>query len=276
MIDIKSYSDSLRRDADGIWYASDTGPVSYPEHGNAQCRQIEDGSFWFEHRNRCILAAVASRPPSGPLFDIGAGNGFVAQALERAGFPVVALEAGVDGARNARARGLEAVICSTLEASRIRRGSLAAVGLFDVLEHVADDAAFLGDLRSRIVPGGRIYLTVPAGRLLWSDEDEIAGHYRRYSLGGLVTRLSTAGFEVEFATGIFAPLVLPVLLLRSLPSRLRLRRASTTETYSREHGRRGGLLGALLNRSFARELERIGRRRRSRFGTSCLAVARAV
>jgi SAM-dependent methyltransferase len=275
MVDITRYSADLRRGADGIWYASGTGTVSYPDDGNAQCREIEDGSFWFGHRNRCIVAAVRARPPAGPILDVGAGNGFVAQALERAGFATIAMEAGHDGARNARSRGLDPVICSTLEASGLRDGSVSAAGLFDVLEHVEDDAAFLRDLRRRLAPGALLYLTVPAGRFLWSDEDVAAGHYRRYSRGSIVERLVGAGFGIEYATRFFAPLVAPVFMMRSLPSLLGVRRSSTTATYRREHSRRGGLAGALLERAFARELGRIERGGVGRFGTSALAVARA-
>lgn len=48
--------------------------ISYPEGGHAVCREVEDSSFWFAHRNRCIVAAVERMPPCGPILDIGGGG----------------------------------------------------------------------------------------------------------------------------------------------------------------------------------------------------------
>ena len=59
--DLPSLAPGLERRADGIWFARRQAPVSYPEHGNAACLQIEDRSFWFRHRNRCIASVVTGR-----------------------------------------------------------------------------------------------------------------------------------------------------------------------------------------------------------------------
>ena len=40
-------STKLRRDATGIWVSKEHGIVSYPDQGNEDNFQIEDGSFWF-------------------------------------------------------------------------------------------------------------------------------------------------------------------------------------------------------------------------------------
>jgi 2-polyprenyl-3-methyl-5-hydroxy-6-metoxy-1,4-benzoquinol methylase len=54
-----------------------------------------------------------------------------------------------------------------------------------VLEHIDDEQAFLREIRRCLAPGGRIYLSVPAGRWLWSDDDVQAGHFRRYTCASL-------------------------------------------------------------------------------------------
>ena len=78
----------------GIWYTSSAKTVSYPGEGNALCFQLEDSSFWFRHRNDCILAAAERFSPLEPFFDIGGGNGFVSAALQHAGREVVLIEPG--------------------------------------------------------------------------------------------------------------------------------------------------------------------------------------
>ena len=83
MVDIASIAPGLELHEDGIWYSPDEQPVSYPDEGHGACIALEDGSFWFRHRNRCIVAAVKAFPPpdGGTIFDIGGGNGFVARGL---------------------------------------------------------------------------------------------------------------------------------------------------------------------------------------------------
>lgn len=50
---------------DGIFYATGSEAISYPEQGNEACFQIEDQSFWFRHWNDCIRELVRSFPPRG-------------------------------------------------------------------------------------------------------------------------------------------------------------------------------------------------------------------
>jgi hypothetical protein len=61
------------------------------------------------------MAILRRFPPPGMLFDVGGGNGFVAAALERAGWQTVVVEPGRRGAENARARGLSRVVCATTD-----------------------------------------------------------------------------------------------------------------------------------------------------------------
>ena len=221
--DLSAIAANLERRADGIWQARTHSAVDYPDAGNAFCFQLEDHSFWFRHRNACILAAVRRHPPAGPIFDIGGGNGFVARALQQAGLPVVLVEPGPAGIANAQRRGVSPLVLATLDDAQFRPGSLPAAGLFDVIEHIKEDDAVLATLRRLLAPAGRLYLTVPAYQWLWSREDELGGHHRRYTRRRLAALLAGAGFETTYATYFFTPLPLPILLFRSLPSRLRRR-----------------------------------------------------
>lgn len=207
---------------DHIWYGNVTEPISYPSEGNEACFGIEDRSFWFQHRNACIVELVKMFPPrgSGPIFDVGGGNGFVAKGLVDAGWDVVLVEPGSGGARNAKKRGLQDVVCATTVSAGFKPNSLPAIGLFDVLEHIKDDKDFLSHLHDLLEPGGMLYLTVPSYSFLWSDADEYTGHLRRYSFKKLKKLCLAANFQKRFLTGFFAWLVVPLLLFRALPFRL--------------------------------------------------------
>jgi SAM-dependent methyltransferase len=249
--------------------------ISYPVQGNTHSFAVEDESFWFRHRNAIIAEALRQFPPGGTVYDIGGGNGFVAKGLEDAGFPAVLVEPGPAGAANARRRGLANVVCATVEAAGFDDHSLPAAGMFDVLEHIEDDAAFLRSLHRFLVPGGRLYLAVPAYNLLWAHDDVYAGHFRRYTRRSLAAVLQANGFRIEYASYFFWFLPLPIFLLRSLPSRLGWRSNPTLETVQKEHAHRKGFAHNLLQKAMAWEIGRIARRRAIPFGSSCLTVARA-
>jgi hypothetical protein len=84
----KEYTcDLIKKDA--IYYSARTRKLSYPEDGNEDCFELEDESFWFKHRNNCIIEVVKRFNPKDIFFDIGGGNGFVAKGLENNGVQTV-------------------------------------------------------------------------------------------------------------------------------------------------------------------------------------------
>jgi SAM-dependent methyltransferase len=265
---------NVQRDAAGCWSTASTARVSYPAEGAGFCFDVEDRSFWFAHRNRAVVAAVRRFPPAiGPLLDVGGGNGCVSTALRGAGLQPVVVEPSPDGARNAVRRGLSPVINATLADAGFRPSCAGGVGLFDVLEHIQDEAEFLSLVRHCLKPDGRLYLTVPAYRWLWSEEDQQAGHFRRYSRGGIRSTLRRAGFSVEFATGLFWWLPPAVFAFRSLPYRFG-RKPRVWRPSSAAHTLGGGVLRRCAMSLSVVELGAIDRGIELPFGGSWLAVAR--
>lgn len=276
MEDLASIGTNLSLNDEGIWVAGEQSIVSYPEEGNEQCFELEETSFWFNHRNEVIQYLLKIYPPGGTLFDIGGGNGFVTMALQRSGIDAVVVEPGPQGARNAKRRGVRAVVQSTLEEIGFQPNTVSAFGLFDVLEHIEGDVDFLKSLNGYMIPGGQLYLTVPALQFLWSVEDDYAGHFRRYTDRNLTSTLKLAGFSVPYVSYFFGILMPAVFLLRAIPSRLGSRRSGSMDTARREHATNKGLTGAVLTYCLHHELKRIMRGKRVPTGSSCIAVARKV
>jgi 2-polyprenyl-3-methyl-5-hydroxy-6-metoxy-1,4-benzoquinol methylase len=255
--------------SDGIWYSKTINRVSYPEDGNQNTFLVEENSFWFLHRNHCIAELVKRFSPNSCLFDIGGGNGKVSQALENEGIETVLVEPGKAGILNAKKRNIKNLICSTLEDAAFIPGSIPSIGLFDVLEHVEDDNTFLNELNRLLIPNGKIYISVPAYSLLWSNDDDLGGHYRRYNLNLLEKKLTQTGFTILYKTYIFCALPIPIFLLRSIPSRLGL---SKNQIVVAEHKRiHSGM--AILNKVHQWELRRIQKWKTIPFGGSCLIAA---
>ena len=270
---INSLASNLYVGENDILFARQTSPVAYPAEGNDWCMQIEDASYWFAHRNRCILSTVNRFKPTGTLFDVGGGNGFVSAALQQEGFEVCVVEPGLQGAQNSRQRGVRSVVCAALEDVQFEHESLPAVGLFDVLEHIEADIQFLEHLNGLLVAGGALYLTVPAYRFLWSNDDTYAHHARRYTLRSLGKLLEATGFTIDFATYFFWMLPIAILLARTIPSRLGIATRITREKVETEHAAPAGKTGRLLLRMLRSEAEWIGAGRSLPFGSSCLIAA---
>ena len=274
VIDLAAITSNLQPGPDGLWHPRSRSAFDYPDEGNSFCFQVEDHSFWFQHRNACILDAVRRLPPAGPIFDIGGGNGFVARALVQAGYQAVVVEPGLTGARNAQARGLAPVVCAALDDAGFAPGTMPAAGLFDVLEHMADDSGVIEQLARLLPRGGRLYLTVPAYQWLWSTDDDLGGHHRRYSARRLRRVVEAGGFVAEYATQIFWPLPLPILLLRALPSRLGIRPKADVDAIRQELQPQGSAGVKVLEALLAVEACWLRRGGRLPFGGSCLMVAR--
>lgn len=261
-LDVRSFAPLVTRAPEGHYVGDGTdAAVSYPDDGYDACFAVEDRSFWFQHRNRVIASLVDRVPPVGPLVDVGGGNGCVTKALQDGGVSAVLLEPAMAGIRNAAARGVRHRICGTVESVGLR--DAGGVGVFDVVEHIDDDGAFLDSLRRAMRVGAPLYLTVPAFRFLWSTEDVAAGHFRRYRLRPLSDLVFAAGFDVRFASYLFAPLVAPILVRRTFGRHL---------SSSADH-LHTGIAARALSRALDREARRVSRGGAIPLGSSCVIVA---
>lgn len=87
------------------------------------------------------------------------------------------------------------------------------LALLDVLEHQADDHAFLGELLQKMAQGSTLIVTVPAVMGLWSGSDVALGHHRRYDRTSF--RRAIAGLPVQVIEMSFLfPEMIPLALLR--------------------------------------------------------------
>jgi len=260
---------------DGIFFSGNNVKISYPQDGNQNCFQIEENSFWFKHRNNCIIKLVKKYSPNQIFFDIGGGNGFVSKGLEENAITTILMEPGLQGCLNAQKRGLSNILCSSLPDESFYHNSISAVGLFDVLEHIEDDISFLKEINRYMVSGGLIFLSVPAHSILWSKEDANAGHYRRYSLDSITSRLNKCGFKIEYSSYYFSILPVPIFLFRTLPSLFALKNKPRNYLkYKKQHEQKYGIMNKLLNKIWSLELSKIKKEKKIPFGASALVVAR--
>lgn len=175
----------------------------------------EAGHFWFEGRNAIILDRFQRFfPAAGAYLEVGCGTGFVLAAIARA-FPDMAITASevlADGLAYAAPRAPRARLLQLDARVLPFDAAFDVIGAFDVLEHIEEDAAVLAQLHRALRPGGGVLLAVPQHPWLWSVQDDIAHHVRRYRRGELEGKLRAAGFEILHTTS-FMTLLLPMLWL---------------------------------------------------------------
>jgi SAM-dependent methyltransferase len=213
---------------DGLWVpvGAAPNPVFTDEDSEILALAEEQGTY-YRVRTEAVVDWVLRSAVQGALWDVGGGGGAVAAGLQSAGVSTVVVEPSEPAAARAAARGLPAV-ASELEGLQLPDRSLSALGLFDVLEHLASPERTLREVLRVLAPGGRLFVTVPAHPFLWSDIDVHAGHHWRSTRPQLQRLLSSVGLEVERMEHWAALAVPPAAILRAFPYRVG-RRSSRAE-----------------------------------------------
>jgi SAM-dependent methyltransferase len=130
--------------------------------------------------------------------DYGAGTGeFAAWAKTHLlNAEVTVADSSQEMLNRARQRGLQTAAVPLPDSVR----NVDLVTMFDVLEHIEDDADFLKGLRQKMTTGGVVFISVPAHPWMYGAHDKRVGHYRRYTSEALKRALEAAGFRVLWMT----------------------------------------------------------------------------
>jgi 2-polyprenyl-3-methyl-5-hydroxy-6-metoxy-1,4-benzoquinol methylase len=132
---------------------------------------------WYYLAKARLLAASVGRV--GTVLDVGAGSGFFSRWLLRNGLAAKAIcvDPFYETERDEEEAGKPILFRRSIEAC-----DADLLLMMDVLEHVDDDKALLGQYLRLLRPGGRCFITVPAFQFLWSAHDVFLEHKRRYTL----------------------------------------------------------------------------------------------
>jgi len=149
------------------------------------------------------LGSAALRP-GARLLDLGAAFGFGVSEAARAGFGAFGLELSRSAARRAAVAAPGAIVAANALRLPFGTASLEIVTLWDVLEHLPDPAAVLGEIARVLVPDGRLLLTTGdvgslAARILGARWHlyTLPEHLFFFSRRSLRVLLEGAGFEIE-------------------------------------------------------------------------------
>jgi SAM-dependent methyltransferase len=158
--------------------------------------RLEARHWWYRGRRRIVIEQIERLPLRGRLriLDVGCGSGDLLGPLRRFG-AVTGVDLNPSAVEFARGRAVGEVRLGGIERLPPGLQEFDLVTCLDVLEHVADDARALAELRRVTAPGGYLVVSAPAYPALWSSHDLAAGHLRRYRRGELSMRGTTAGWR---------------------------------------------------------------------------------
>jgi SAM-dependent methyltransferase len=189
--------------------------------------RLEDSHFWFVSRRR-IFFDLLDRELGGRtdlrILEVGCGAGGMLGPLQRYG-QVMGIDIDAEYVAFCKNRGFTRVACGSGYELPFADQSFDLVCLFDTMEHIPDEARALREVRRVLVPGGRLFVSVPAYEFLWSQNDKIAHHCRRYTKGRLRKALVGAGLQprrLTYFNAFLLPLIVPAVLWQKLRERLGL------------------------------------------------------
>ncbi len=175
-----------------------------------------DRSWWSTARNRVIARTFAAHVPRGArILEVGCGTGVVTAHLRSLGWDASGVDIG-EPKRGLHAREHLMLGTNALDLPRELREKIQTLALFDVIEHLSDAPAFLGEMQGAFPCASHVVVTVPARQELWTSFDDHFGHFRRYGRVLLRKELSASGWTTihsgYFFHGLYAAIALNNLL----------------------------------------------------------------
>ncbi len=183
-------------------------------------RDLFEGHWWWRARRKILLSEIERiLAGAGPqrILDVGCGDGLFFPYLRPFGeIEGVEPESALVTDRAQRWGPIHAVPFD----KRFQPGKRFTLILFlDVLEHLDDPRSALQQAARLLESDGRILITLPAFRILWTTHDDMNEHRARYTRASLGHLASQSGIKLTDHKYLFHwlfPVKLGVRLVESL------------------------------------------------------------
>jgi SAM-dependent methyltransferase len=219
-----------------LWRCLECGFLECPDLGDAlrYYEDLEDAAYEEGREQRALqmrklLGAVRAHRPAGRLLDVGAGSGILTEQALALGYQAEGIEPSRWLQARARERRLP-VHLGTLPHASVS-GPFDVVMLIDVLEHVPQPVALLGEVRRLLHPSGVAAIVTPdlgslAARLTgfrwWHFRVAHIGYFDRSTLERALAGAGLRLLELRRPAWYFSADYLLARVNRYLPAGLRL------------------------------------------------------
>ena len=241
-----------------------------------QFLELERDHWWFIGRRRSYFRILERfLPPQrlAAVADVGCGVGGMLPELGARYGDAIGLDADPESIKICRERGFERSFVAGAHELPFASESHDLLTYFDCIEHIEDDRAALTEILRVLKPGATAFFSVPAYQFLYSNNDKVAHHFRRYTKGELTGKARDAGLEVVWSTYVnvvLFPVILPAVLLLKAKERLFPKAGDTRTNLSRKPSK---LTNPILAGIFGGE-GHVLKRVPAPFGHSLVMVAR--
>lgn len=181
--------------------------------------EAEKSHWWFKVRRNIIGSLIKKYKISktAKIFDFGCGSGDTVGYLQRMGFDASGADISAEAIEFGLSRGVKNL--SIAQSGKISppEGRFDLILALDVIEHIEDDSGAIRGIEGALKPGGLAIVTVPAYQWLWGVQDDVARHFRRYTMQSLTAILKKSGDlkvvrKTYFNTFLFAPIAMVRIL----------------------------------------------------------------
>jgi SAM-dependent methyltransferase len=187
-----------------------------------QMAELDDRHWWYRARRRILAELIrreANLPADARILEIGCGTGHNLSMLGGFGH-IDGLELDDEAAALSEKRLGRKVMRSPLPALDEVPDDYDLIGAFDVIEHIDDDTAALAAIATKLKPGGKFIMTVPAHPWMWTAHDVANHHKRRYSKRALRKLVEASPMRLD-KIGYFNSLLFPLAVAQRAASKLR-------------------------------------------------------
>ena len=188
-----------------------------------QMAELDERHWWYRARRKIISDLIqreAQPPANAQILEIGCGTGHNLAMLSAFGH-VEGLELDDEARALSEKRLGRKVMSSPLpELAGVPERHYDLIGAFDVIEHIENDGAALASIATKLKPGGKFVMTVPAHQWMWTAHDTVNHHKRRYSKRSLKRLIAESPMKLD-KIGYFNSLLFPLAVAQRVASRLR-------------------------------------------------------
>lgn len=177
-------------------------------------------NHWLMRVRRSIvednLQSLSVQNKSQPkILDFGCGSGIFVGELQEKGYDASGIDISSEAVKFGELKGIKNLKVQDSHKIDYPDSFFDVVLSLDVLEHLEDESWAVKEVNRVLRSGGKFIVMVPAYMFLWGVQDEVAHHYRRYTLGKLKDVVMKNGnFQIKKSSYFNTFLFLPIALVR--------------------------------------------------------------
>lgn len=156
----------------------------------------EDHYWWHTGRMDIVdkqLAKLSNGKKGLKILNVGCGTGGTIPTLEKYG-KVINIDISPEALKFLKMRGHTGTLIKDHRLP-FKDSEFDLVIALDVLEHIEQDQLALNEWGRILKKNGKVFITVPAYKFLWSGHDTALHHHRRYTRNRLDRDLAKASFK---------------------------------------------------------------------------------